>query len=155
MPRYYTAAQKIANLERANRWKAANPDRAKELARNGYWRHHDRNTAQARKHYAENIEAQRARCNAKNRALKLETLAAYGGVCTCCGEAHQEFLTIDHIYGRKKSGHNPWFGGANLYYWLKKRGFPKDDFRILCFNCNCSMGSQGYCPHQREKEAAA
>lgn len=31
--------------------------------------------------------------------------------------------------------------------WLKKMGFPKDAFRLLCFNCN--MGRRlGPCPHE-------
>ena len=30
-------------------------------------------------------------------------------------------------------------------------GFPKDKYRLLCHNCNQSMGWYGYCPHQKEK----
>ncbi len=29
----------------------------------------------------------------------------------------------------------------------KKDNYPKNDFRILCWNCNCSRGFSGYCPH--------
>lgn len=35
-----------------------------------------------------------------------------------------------------------------MYRWLKKQGFPKGDFRVMCFNCN--LGRQrngGECPH--------
>lgn len=82
------------------------------------------------------------------RKLRLTILAAYGNKCVCCGEAREEFLTIDHING----------DGADerrritipLYAWIKKQNFPKDKYRLLCWNCNCSIGRYGYCPHQRK-----
>ena len=40
-------------------------------------------------------------------------------------------------------------GGCTFYYMLKKNGWPKDKYRLLCLNCNCSYGYYGYCPHQR------
>lgn len=69
--------------------------------------------------------------------------------CACCGESHREFLTIDHINGggnieRKKIGSR---GGSQFYAWLKKNNYP-EGYRILCFNCNQSLGAYGYCPHE-------
>ena len=66
--------------------------------------------------------------------------------CACCGENHYEFLCIDHINGggsamRRKLGH------GNMAKWLKARNFPPG-YRILCHNCNMSLGFYGYCPHQ-------
>lgn len=90
-----------------------------------------------------------------HQALKQLVFAAYGGAkCACCGERHQEFLSIDHANGdgaahRKSIG---WVSG-NIYGWLKKNKFP-EGFRILCMNCNFALGHVGYCPHQREHEAA-
>lgn len=91
------------------------------------------------------------------RSLKLEVIAEYGGKCVCCSENQVEFLTIDHINGggaqhRRKISKTP--KGASpdtLYRWLKKNGFPKDNFQLLCFNCNCAKSSSGQCPHQRNK----
>ena len=40
--------------------------------------------------------------------------------------------------------------GTGFYAWLMKRGWPKDGYRLLCMNCNFSLGRCGYCPHQRE-----
>jgi hypothetical protein len=34
---------------------------------------------------------------------------------------------------------------------LKKHGWPKEGFTILCFNCNCAKGIYGTCPHQRSE----
>lgn len=84
--------------------------------------------------------------------LKAEVITAYGGRCACCGESMSQFLTIDHINNdgaehRKSLGQFPF--GKTIYKWLKERGFPKDNFQLLCFNCNCAKGLFGRCPHQQ------
>lgn len=38
--------------------------------------------------------------------------------------------------------------GKNLYYWLLVHNFPKG-FRVLCHNCNQSLGMYGYCSEAR------
>ena len=89
-----------------------------------------------------------------NKNLRLEVLIHYGGnppICNCCKESNIEFLCIDHIYG----GGNKHFKqlkkeGLSLYLWLKKNNFP-GGFRVLCYNCNNSIGRYGYCPHNKNK----
>ena len=86
------------------------------------------------------------------RKLKLEILNYYGKICACCGESAIEFLTIDHIDGggtvhRKQMQRY----GCNFYVWLIMQGFPKG-YRILCFNCNCSLGYLDYCPHKTKRD---
>lgn len=85
--------------------------------------------------------------------LKLEIINAYGGKCECCGETNIEFLTIDHINGNGKEHRNEIKkeSGIDLYRWLRKNNFPTDNFRLLCMNCNFSLGKYGYCPHNKEK----
>lgn len=81
-----------------------------------------------------------------NRAAKLEGIAVYGGKCACCGETRIEFLTLDHLNGRKDEPYR--ITGQKAWARLKARGWPKDNYQLLCFNCNCAKGVYGRCPHQ-------
>lgn len=78
------------------------------------------------------------------RNLKKTIIDFYGGKCVCCGESRYEFLTIDHINGGGGKHKEGLGSGFNL--WIIRNNFPSD-FRILCWNCNCSLGVHGYCPH--------
>ena len=93
---------------------------------------------------------ERGDCKARFRAA---VLLAYGSSCACCGESQLEFLGIDHIDGRGKVGQRR--SGAEFYRWLKRQGFPKDDYRLLCHNCNQALGHYGYCPHGHAKRGVA
>lgn len=104
-----------------------------------------------RKNYHCDIEKRREYDKTRRRKELQGVVDAYGGKCQCCGETHIEFLTVDHINGggtqhRKVLNKE----GRTFYVWLREMGYPKDDFRVLCYNCNCSMGRVGYCPHQKE-----
>jgi len=89
----------------------------------------------------------------ETRKLRLEVLSHYSHgtmQCNCCGDAHVEFLALDHIHGggnqhRKRAGNN-----MAVYREVRREGFPSG-YRVLCHNCNCSLGHYGYCPHQKEK----
>src|SRR5438270_4552950 len=89
---------------------------------------------------------------AVRQRLRQETIEAYGGKCQCCGESQWEFLSIDHINGGGRrhiinvSGDR---GGWQFYRWLKRHDYPKEEYRLLCYNCNCARGRFGYCPHER------
>ena len=87
------------------------------------------------------------------RKIREEVINAYGGKCICCGEAHWQFLTLDHPNGggqedRKKC--MPITGA--IYGWAKKNGFP-NIYRILCMNCNWVRRFNGVCPHEEERNA--
>lgn len=108
--------------------------------------------ARTKKYEDSNRETLRKKSNEFYYRVKDEVFAAYGGyVCACCGITNKEFLSIDHIDGsgpehREKLTGNP-RNGQTLYYWLKKNNFPPG-FRVLCMNCNFSLGHHGYCPHR-------
>lgn len=87
---------------------------------------------------------------AANRAAKLEGIAAYGGKCACCEEARIEFLTLDHVHGRAREPYR--ITGQKAWARLKAHGWPKDNYQLLCFNCNCAKGAYGHCPHQDKTE---
>jgi hypothetical protein len=74
--------------------------------------------------------------------IKKEFVEAYGGACSCCGEDDIHFLTLDHVNGRDGERRT----GEHMYRQAKREGFP-DSYRLLCFNCNCSIGFFGGCPH--------
>jgi hypothetical protein len=81
----------------------------------------------------------------KRRRLKVIT--HYGGICACCGESRYEFLGIDHINGGGVQ-HRKSLPGVNIDRWLIKNNFP-EGYRVLCHNCNMSLGLYGYCPHNQ------
>ena len=78
--------------------------------------------------------------------MREEVLTAYGHACECCGITNSAFLAIDHINGITEDDGRP----VNIYQWLRKRGYPKDNYRILCHNCNMAVRFGRSCPHENE-----
>jgi hypothetical protein len=121
---YLSAYCKACNIKRKQGWHSQHPERV--IANN----------------------------KARNVALRLEVMTAYGGKCVCCGESGIDFLSIDHINndGAKHRRSVGCSGGGTFYRWLQKQGYPKEDFQILCYNCNLAKAHcGGVCPHQRGK----
>lgn len=121
-------------------------------------REHPLKTRDTSRRYAKkHIDARNEKSRQKRVAIREKVLDAYGHACACCGEAHSEFLGIDHINGdgaqhRRES--NLTRSGSAIYLWLLRRECPTDRFRLLCWNCNAARGFYGYCPHERERAAA-
>jgi 5-methylcytosine-specific restriction endonuclease McrA len=138
------------NPERARalrkKWAAENPERRKEIARAWSNKHKEDRHAYYRKLMRERPDDLRAFGRKHIAELKKKIIEAYGGKCACCGESTYEFLTIDHINGRDKGDK---LMGAALYRALKNQGFPKDNYQLLCFNCNSAKGLYGQCPHKK------
>jgi hypothetical protein len=90
-----------------------------------------------------------ARQKERRAIVRREVIKHYGGKCECCGEEHIEFLCIDHISGggtKERKNNNK--RGNNFYLYLRRMSFP-EGYRILCHNCNSSIGIYGYCPHSQ------
>lgn len=90
---------------------------------------------------------------ATRRRIKLEVFEAYGGKrCACCGESHEEFLTIDHIEGggarHRRDAETSMYRGSDFYWLLKKHGYP-DGYQVLCMNCNLAKRNESACPHKK------
>lgn len=85
--------------------------------------------------------------NQDHANVRLETLKAYGNKCVCCKETQNEFLSIDHINNDGNLHRNKL--KRNIYYWLRDNNYPKDNFQILCHNCNSAKGFYGICPHEK------
>jgi hypothetical protein len=140
--RTYTDAQREESRARAKAWREANREQHRAYA-NAYAKAHPDKMKAYRKTRREKLNVYH---NSRNRFLRIEAIKHYGGKCACCGETVIEFLQIDHINGgghkhRKENGN-----GNSISGWLRKNNYPSG-FRILCSNCNWSMGVHGYCPH--------
>jgi hypothetical protein len=94
----------------------------------------------------------RAKLVRKSRLdLRMAIIAGYGGRCACCGESNPGFLTIDHIHGNGSELRRTTETGV-LYWKLSREGFPKDNHRLYCMNCNWGSYRNGnQCPHTKER----
>jgi hypothetical protein len=84
---------------------------------------------------------QQTRINRRNKVF-----THYGKKCVCCGETLYEFLSMDHTNGGGTK-HRKQLKSPNTDRWIIKNNYPIG-FRILCHNCNMSLGMYGYCPHK-------
>jgi hypothetical protein len=105
-------------------------------------------------YYKKNPEVLKKKERNRIQKLRHEVIEAYGAACVCCGETKFVFLTIDHIMNDGAEHRRELFGnrvgrGGGFYRWLKKEGFPRDRFQLMCYNCNCGRARNGgICPHQ-------
>jgi hypothetical protein len=81
------------------------------------------------------------------KRLRDELIEAYGGQCSCprCPETNPAFLTLEHTNGdgtqhRKKVG-------SHSYADLRRSGWPKEGYTLLCWNCNSMTRGGRVCPH--------
>ncbi len=107
--------------------------------------------AGGRRYYKKDPEKYKKSARESRARLRAEFLTEYGGICECCGESEPKFLTLEHKrrdggFHRKQVGNT----SSAVVRDLKKRGWPKDDYGILCFNCNLATADGSVCPHQRK-----
>lgn len=132
-------------------WARLHPDKKREYSKAHYWRNPDRKRAAALKYHYENrptvISAGRVR--ARDRWLRC--IAGLGGACECCGEKNISMLEIDHRHGFGNAHRRLAGGSVGVYCDIIKRNFPKDEFGVLCCNCNQSKRRNGgLCQHKTE-----
>lgn len=125
------------SLKHCRKWYAENKVRHRELGKLWVIRNRERSRLIGRT----NAKAGRAR-------LKLEFIEAYGGRCACCGESNPVFLTLEHLNGGGTVHHDK-RGTSGMLRDIRREGFPKDRYAVLCYNCNCGKAKNGgVCPHQ-------
>ncbi len=121
-------------------------------ARQKYFhKNHEVILKQKRDYYREHFLKASAGKKQSRIKAKRAALLAYSGEypkCACCLESTEDLLCIDHSNGggnehRRSVKKLP---GYAFYVWLKKNGYP-NGFRVLCWNCNESFASNGFCPH--------
>lgn len=130
---YCVVCWKFYNSE----WVKKNPAKRRASTR-AYRQHHKDAVAR------QNFDAK------MRRRYRCRTLL--GGVCVCCGEAHDSFLDIDHIYGGGSKERRE-RGGAYSYSEVLTMANPREKYQLLCSNCNQSKRRLGKCEHESERAA--
>lgn len=139
-----TPEQKAHRATYLKAWRAANPERVRAQER------------RYREAHPERIKAHNERTRERfgpgywrewQQSRKTEMIVAYGGRCTCCGEAEPVFLTLDHVNGGGRQERIA-LGYAGSLKRLRDAGWPKDGFRLLCMNCQFGYMHGRTCPHQ-------
>lgn len=126
------------------KWRDENPEKIRAYRESWNKDNHWVRSSEGREKDKEVAKIRRAR-------LRMAALTKYGGnppKCACCGEGTLEFLSIDHINGggNKHRQRLKLKAGFEFYRWLENNNYP-EGFRVLCHNCNLSLGYYGYCPH--------
>lgn len=88
--------------------------------------------------------------DARRKVLEHYSNGTMKCACPGCNEDKEEFLTINHINGGGNKDRKTFKGARTFYEYLVKNNYPPD-LNVLCYNCNCSKGFFGYCPHERVK----
>lgn len=135
--------------EQYNAWRAKRPEKRKEY----YQKNREKIIEKSVQWGRENKQKRHVITRTWRWRIRLEMIEAYGGKCACCGEKQPEFLSIDHIrndgYTKRLKGEPV---GAALYRVLRDRGWPKDEYQLLCMNCNFAKGHFGECPHKAPRD---
>ena len=76
-----------------------------------------------------------------NQRIKLKLLELYGGRCNHCGIIDSRVLQLDHKYGngiedRMSASNGRNIGGTYLYTLVLSGKRSKENYQILCANCN-------------------
>jgi len=144
----HTFKSMLCDAHRAKQWRADNPELALERGRQQTIKRKLLGKVYRPKQWKSPSAALQ---KAMHRRLREKIIRYYScgtNKCMCknCGVSDMEFLSIDHINGGG-TNHLRQLKGQNLYYWLIKNKLPSG-FRVLCYNCNFSLGHYGYCPHE-------
>lgn len=112
---------KKCHLEYGKIWRRNNKDKVKAISRRSYLKNPS---------YIHNWVTQ-------NRIdVRKEMIKSYGGKCVKCGRNDSEVLEIDHIDNTGGKDRKRGIYGWKLYRRLKREGYPKDNYQLLCRNCN-------------------
>ena len=137
--------------KRARERYAKNPEKVNKKKRANYRMNHEKEIARGKRYRATHGPEMKQRI----LDLTIEVYSHYSKVisksdvpvCACigCDEKHIEFLTLDHINGRKSMNHAPSLKAEKLCRRLKRDGYPKG-IQVLCWNCNSAKSNNPFCP---------
>lgn len=144
----YSYECKPCNRLRWKAWELKNKDKVKLQIKAWQVKNKDLIKIQKRSKYMRTRDERLKRDQELRYLQKLKTFEMYGNKCACCGEDKKEFLCIDHIQGGGAEERREY--GCCILDHVKKQGYPKDKYQLLCYNCNMSLAFMGYCPHHPE-----
>ncbi len=127
---YLTSPCKACKQKKQKK-RAARPTKSRPATQRAYRTRNRTRLAKAVKH-----------TRSDNRLLALWHYGGQPATCSCCGDAHIQFLCL---FGRvaKQS-----INSGRLYKRLKDLGYPPG-YVVMCQNCAHSHLTYGDCPHQR------
>ena len=133
------------NREYAKRKREENSEKINKYQRNRRRKNRKAFLEYSRKYYQKNREHKLQQKKEYLKKIREAVIKGYGGKCACCEESHYEFLALDHKDGGGTKERKI-IKTATLYRKVLRENFPPE-YRILCHNCNSSLGYYGYCPH--------
>lgn len=90
--------------------------------------------------------------NRKQRRVRV--LKVLGGKCASCGDTVIEHLTLDHIHNNGAEERKRFKNSNSMYLEVERRGIPKDQYQVLCWNCNTTKYIYGKPAMQARNEIA-
>ena len=106
---------------------------------------------EAQKHYLSTRKGKEVSRRAVKKyfgKLRAQMFEAYGHSCSCCNETIKEFLTLEHLNGTGKEHRISAGKGWGALLDLRKKGWPKEGYTVLCMNCNFAKRFGKICPHK-------
>jgi hypothetical protein len=142
----------VSEKQKQRRFKYSKVQKKRWNNRTGERKKMDR---QKNKEYQKNNKQRLSSLQSQRHKIRRETVIdRYGGNCECCGEKAKEFLAIDHVRGNG-SEEKKEIGPTGILNKIFKSPLKLSDYRILCHNCNSSLGFYGYCPHVEKNKTIA
>lgn len=89
---------------------------------------------------------EKGKASDRHKKLRRKFFDMYGASCSCCKENTEDFLTLEHKNGQRGIPKHKKESSSIAYRNATKQYRP-DLYEVLCYNCNCSKGKLGYCPH--------
>lgn len=138
-------------------WRAANKDKKRIHDRTYEAKHRERVNARfrARSKSEHGRALRKAALRRWKVKIRTEMVAAYGGCCECCGETELRFLTLEHKNGGGSKHRKELGGQGAVMVQLRRLGWPKTDYTVLCFNCNLVTKDGLPCPHKLQLPLSA
>lgn len=132
------------------RWRPANKDKKARHDRTYEAKHRDKVNKRFRDRWASERGRKLRQAALLRWKIKIrsEMVAAYGGACNCCGETELAFLTLEHIGGGGGKHRREVGGQGKILTQLRRQGWPKDKYTVLCMNCNHAKKDGKPCPHE-------